>query len=181
MARRGKKTASTSPPDSRQPPLRELVESLDRTRERLDVVLEEVRRTPPSTTRSRAGRGSGVYNRRVGVLVVGERTRARRWRIVELMAERLDVMWATDLVDAATRCAVDPPEVIVLDQPRMCVQEAALQRLSACGAHIVLISQYPVTAEVRDRCAVVIREPCDAVEIAAVVRGLAGIGGHRST
>jgi hypothetical protein len=161
--------------------LPEFVRSLERTRERLELVLEEVRRSnqpsvpPTSGARVLQRKGSRRLPR---ALVLSEDSRARRVRVSELLAVGIDVDWARDVDEAVVRASCAPPDVIILDgvrDPRILPQ--LLDQLAAFDATrrvpIILRSDFTLEPPVVARCAAVVRSPEAGLRIVGAVHSLA--------
>jgi PleD family two-component response regulator len=161
--------------------LPEFVRSLERTRERLELVLEEVRRSsrassPPSGS-PRALRRKGS-RRSPRALVLSEDSRARRVRVSELLAVGIDVDWARDVDEAVIRASCVPPDVIIVDgvhDPR--VLPRLLDQLASFDATrrvpVILRSDFSLDAPVVARCAAVVRSPEAGLRIVGAVHALA--------
>jgi PleD family two-component response regulator len=161
--------------------LPEFVRSLERTRERLELVLEEVRRSnqasspPYSGQRALHRRGS---QRSPRALVLSEDSRARRVRVSELLAVGVDVDWARDVDEAVVRASCSPPDVIILDgvrDPRLLLR--LLDQLASFDATrhvpVILRSDFSLDAPVVARCAAVVRSPEAGLRIVGAVHALA--------
>jgi hypothetical protein len=158
--------------------LPEFVRSLERTRERLEVVLEEVRRSsqppqPAPASRPRRRSGKGGARRAPRALVLSEDSRARRVRVNELLAVGIDVDWARDVDEAIVRSSCSPPDVIIVDgvrDPRLL--PPLLEQLAAFDATrrvpIILRSDFTLEEPVVARCAAVVRSPAGLRIVGAV-------------